>query len=146
MSVPVRRLLVVANETLAGDDLYAAIDELAGPGCSIYVVCPVLVSRSRYWTSDLGGGLLRARQRLLDSLDALRARGLRAEGSVGDADPVLAIEDGLRVFAAEHVLVATHPPARSTWLERRVVSRASRRIGPPLTHVVVDLEREAVGR
>ena len=137
---PVDRLLAVANETLAGPDLLQAIDELVAPGGEVLVICPALVSRARFWTSDLGAGLLAANDRLGDSLDGLHRRGLRATGGVGDADPLLAIEDALHSFRADHLLISTHPPDRSTWLERSVVERAQLRFGLPVTHVVVDLE------
>jgi GABA permease len=137
---PVDRLLAVANETLAGPDLLRAIDELVAPGGEVRVICPALVSRARFWTSDLGAGLVDASGRLARSLDALHHRGLLATGGVGDADPLLAIEDALQQFAAEHLLISTHPPHRSTWLERSVVERAQLRFGLPVTHVVVNLE------
>ena len=40
------------------------------------------------------------------------------------------------------MIVSTHPPERSKWLERGVVERAEREIPLPVTHVVVDLEAE----
>ena len=52
------------------------------------------------------------------------------------------MEDGLRVFGPNEVIVSTHPPGRSNWLERDVVRRARERFDVPITHVVVDLERE----
>jgi len=61
---------------------------------------------------------------------------------VGDADPLQAIEDALRAFGADEVIVSTHPPGRSNWLERDVIARARERFDLPITHVVVDLERE----
>jgi GABA permease len=135
----VDRLLVVANETLAGDDLRDSVQALVAPAASVLVVCPVIVTRLRYWTSDLTCGMVAAQERLRRSLATLRGFGLDAEGTVADADPVLAIADALRVFQAQHVLVSTHPYGRSTWLERRVVERARRRFLLPVSHVVIDL-------
>ena len=76
-------------------------------------------------------------------LDALDRDGFSATGDIGDGDPMQAIEDGLRVFGANEVIVSTHPPGRSNWLERDVVRRARERFDVPITHVVVDLSREA---
>jgi hypothetical protein len=39
--------------------------------------------------------------------------GQPAEGAVGDASPLLAIGDALRVFDADEILIATHPPGDS---------------------------------
>ncbi len=135
----VQRLLAVANETLAGEEVIDAIQSIVIPGARIYVICPALVSRTRFWTSDLTAGIASAYSRLSASLASMRALGLQADGMVGDADPLLAIEDALRIFDADHLLISTHPVDRSTWLERRVVERARARFAPPITHVIVDL-------
>ena len=136
----VDRLLVVANETLVGDELLvASVRGLVAPGASVLVVCPVIVSRVRSWASDLTCGMVAAQERLRRSLATLRALGFDAEGNVADADPVIAMDDALRVFDAQHVLVSTRPYGRSTWLERRVVERARRRFALPISHVVIDL-------
>jgi hypothetical protein len=133
------RLLVVANETLAGEGAVAAIEPLIGTEPEVLVVAPVLVSRARYWTSDLSAGIESATRRLAESLQSLRARGIRAEGAVGDGHPLLAIEDALRHFPADHILIITHPPGRSNWLERRLVERARERFSLAISHAVVDV-------
>ncbi len=68
--------------------------------------------------------------------------GLRAKGEIGDSDPNTAIEDALRAFPADEIVISTHPPERSHWLERGVVERAREEIDLPVTHVVVDLAAE----
>jgi hypothetical protein len=83
-----------------------------------------------------------ARERLDASLGALLAAGVDARGEIGDGDPLQAIEDGLRRFDADELIVSTHPPGRSNWLERDVVAKARERFDLPITHVVVDLEHE----
>ena len=68
------------------------------------------------------------------------------DGDIGDDDPVQAMEDGLRRFQADEVIISTHPPGRSNWLERDVVrARPRARSTIEVTHVVVDLDREGVG-
>jgi GABA permease len=134
------RILVVANETCAGRRL---LDELAGRHASdILVVAPALNSRLRHLFADVDDARAAAEERLAASIAALRARGLDARGAVGDSDPVLAIEDALAEFDADEVIISTHPPQRSNWLERGVVERARERIDVPVSHVVVDLEQE----
>ena len=51
----------------------------------------------------------------------------------------------MRYFAADEVIISTHPPQKSKWLERGVVDRARREVPLPITHVIVDLEAEAAG-
>ena len=52
------------------------------------------------------------------------------------------MEDALRRFPADEVIISTHPLGRSNWLERDVVERARERFDITVTHVVVDLDRE----
>jgi hypothetical protein len=61
---------------------------------------------------------------------------------VGDGDPLLALDDALRTMEADEVIISTHTPERSNWLERKVVQQARARYTLPITHIVVDLERE----
>ena len=70
----------------------------------------------------------------------MRAAGLRAEGEIGDGDPIQAIEDAIRTFQPDELILSTHPAGRSHWLERGVVEKARERFAIQLTHVVVDLE------
>lgn len=140
-----RRLLVVANETLAGARLHDEIRRRLGQcGADVFVVAPALNSRLRHWTSDSDQALSEARARLDASLAALRDSGIAARGQVGDDDPVQALQDALRTFEADEIVISTHPQARSNWLERNVVERAREILTIPVAHVVVDLEREPV--
>ena len=68
---------------------------------------------------------------------------IEARGEVGDGDPLQAIEDALRTFGADEIVISTHPAGRSNWLERGVVGAARERFDVPVTHVVVDLDGRA---
>jgi GABA permease len=138
------RLLVVANETVEGEALLEEIRRRClGRQCEILVVTPALVaSRASHWTSDVDEAIELARQRMELSLIAIKEQGLRAKGEIGDSHPNVAIEDALRVFPADEILISTHPPERSRWLEHGVVERARAEIDLPITHVVVDLSAE----
>lgn len=97
-----------------------------------------------HWLSSrIGPAREAARERLDASVAALRAIGLEAKGQLGDSDPLQALDDAYRVFTPDEVIISTHPPAHSNWLERRVVQRARERYPVPVTHVVVDLVHEA---
>jgi GABA permease len=69
----------------------------------------------------------------------MREAGMDARGEIGDADPLQAIEDAVRTFAPDELVISTHPEGRSHWLERGVVEAAKERFELPVTHVVVDL-------
>jgi hypothetical protein len=138
------RVLVVANETVGGDALLAEIrGRCANRDCEILVVTPALAaSRASHWASDIDEAMELARQRMELSLLAIRELGLKAKGEIGDSDPNVAIEDALRLFPADEIVISTHPPERSRWLEHGVVGRAREQIDLPITHVVVDLAVE----
>jgi hypothetical protein len=134
------RVLVVANETVTSRPLWEEIEDRCGDhGGEVMVVAPALTdSRATLWASDLDAAIAQARERLVLSLRAARDAGLDVSGRVGDADPNVAIEDALRDFAADEIVVWMHTPERSPWLERGMVQRAREEIGLPVTHVVVD--------
>ena len=139
-SEDVRRILVVANETVGGDELFAAIAARSeGVDEEVLVVCPALNSPLRTWVSDEDGAREAAQRRLDATLARLAAAGVEARGEVGDGDPVQAIDDALRTFGPDEIVISTHPEGRSNWLERGVVSIARERFDVPISHVVVDL-------
>ena len=138
-----RHILVIANETVGGRRLSDEINRRAeGYSEQVLVVCPALNSPLRHWASDEDPARAAAQGRLESTLSRLRELGIDARGEVGDGDPLQAIEDALRTFGADEIIVSTHPPGRSNWLEKGVVDRARQRFAVPITHVVTDLEAE----
>jgi GABA permease len=138
------RVLVLANETVGGSALLDEIrNRCKGRRSEILVVTPAITSQVKHWVSDTDAAYEDADERRAASVEAIRSTGLEARGRVGDSDPNVAVEDALREFGADEVIISTHPPERSRWLERGVVEKARREIDLPVTHVVVDLEAEA---
>jgi nucleotide-binding universal stress UspA family protein len=138
-----RRILVIANETVGGEALRERIRERGlGKQTEVLVVCPALNTPLRHWASDEDPARAQAAQRLQASLDRLEQAGIETRGEIGDGDPLQAIEDALRTFGPDEIIISTHPEGRSHWLERGVVTSARERFAVPITHVVVDLEAE----
>jgi hypothetical protein len=138
-----RRILVVANETVGGGTLRETLREKSeGARAEVLVVVPALNSPLRHWVSDDDGARAAAQQRLDASLARLAADGISARGEVGDGEPLQALEDALRTFGADEIVISTHPEGRSHWLEQGLVTKARERFSVPITHVVVDLEAE----
>jgi nucleotide-binding universal stress UspA family protein len=138
-----RRILVIANETVGGQTLRDTIRAHSeGYHAHVLVVCPALNSPLRHWASDEDEARAAAHERLNSSLRRLEDAGITAFGEVGDADPLQAIEDAMRTFGPDEIIVSTHPEGRSHWLERGIVTSARERFAVPITHVVVDLEAE----
>jgi len=138
-----RRILVIANETVGGHTLRSAILERSlDVREEVLVVTPALNSPIRHWVSDDDDARAAAQERLDKSLAQLAETGVEARGEIGDGDPLQAIEDALRTFGADEIIISTHPEGRSNWLERDIVKKARERFAVPIKHVVVDLEAE----
>jgi hypothetical protein len=138
-----RRILVVANETVGGHTLRSVVLERSlDVREEVLVVTPALNSPLKHWVSDEDDARAAAQERLDASLELLAQAGVQARGEVGDGDPLQAMEDALRTFGADEIIISTHPEGRSNWLERGIVEKARERFAVPITHVVVDLERE----
>lgn len=137
----VHRILVVANETIEGEALMAEVENRTAGSreVEILLVCPALTrSRLQHLASDIDGPREEAEARMERTLTALRRVHPATSGVVGDDDPHTAVRDALATFAANEVIVSTHPPERSRWLERGVIDQIRRDVDLPLTHVVVE--------
>ena len=135
------RILVVADEGCDGTGLRDEVAYRAGRLPSeVLIVAPALTtSRLHFLASDFDHEAVEAEERMEALRDALREVGVYAAGRVGDPNPLTAIEDALREFPADEIVVATHSAERSTWLERGLVHATRERFAPRLvTHVIVD--------
>ena len=130
-------VLVVANEALAGAELTDLIRQHGGEHLEVDVLAPVLASPLHYAVSDIDREFAEARTRLERSLAWAREHKIVARGEVGDPNPTTALEDELRTFGADEVIVVTHPRDRETWQERGELARLRRELDVPVTHVVV---------
>ena len=139
------RLLVVANQTCPCPELAATVAATVADGGEVLVVSPALNRRLRHWVSDVDAAVAAAAERLALAVDHLAEAGVSARGEVGDADPLLAIDDALAGFTADEIVISTHPPGRSNWLEKGLIEKARERYLQPVTHVVSEVGLEPVG-
>jgi hypothetical protein len=137
-----RRILVVANETVDSTRLRETILASVGDTAEVVVVAPALNDRLGHWLSDDDEARLAAESRLGSTVESLVDAGVAASGWVGDADPLQAIDDALCFFAADTLIIATHPEAQSHWLARNLVDRARDRFAGTIVHVQVERMRE----
>lgn len=131
-----RRILVVANRTCPCPALHDEVKTRGGYGADVLVVAPALNNRLRHWVSDSDAAVASAHERLGSAVAALEQNGLQARGVVGDADPFRAIEDALVQFEADEIVISTHPPDASNWLEKDLPKRAREQFDLPVAHVV----------
>jgi hypothetical protein len=67
------------------------------------------------------------------------AHEIDATGVVGDPiAPLAAIEDQLRRYDFDEVILATHSQQQSNWLETELLDRAREELTVPIRHVVID--------
>src|SRR3954449_11719265 len=137
-----KRILVVANETVAGKPLIDAVRErAAGDSADVHVICPQNQPRHGYVIYD---SMVRdaAQNRLEMTVALLREAGIEADGEVMDPDPYAAIMDALGEREYDEIIISTHPETRSGWLRQGLVDRVERATRRPVEHVVVDLDAE----
>jgi hypothetical protein len=133
----VRRVLVIADEACAPDDLGAALEQGASGGATaVFVIAPALGSRMGRWTAD-EKAYHAASEHLAATLDALASLSIEADGHVGSHDPLQAADDGLREFPAEEIVFVVHQTSEANWLEERVADMARTRYPIPVRELVV---------
>ena len=137
-----KRLLVVANETVGGTALIDAVKKHAeGGDVKVTVICPQNEPKGGWVIyDDAARGA--ADNRLQTTLAQLREIGIEADGEVMDPDPYAATMDAIHAFGADEVIISTHPETRSGWMRKDLVSRIEEDSGLPVEHVVVDLDAE----
>jgi hypothetical protein len=137
--VPVRRYLVVANQTLGGDRLRERIRAAMAEGpCQFHLVVPASHPPKGSWTDGEARAL--ASRRLEAALASLRSLGAEVTGEIGDASPIRAIADALIEEPAlsdpyDEIILSTLQAGLSRWLHQDVVHRVQRIFAVPCTHI-----------
>jgi GABA permease len=140
---PAGRIVVLANQTIAERELHDALERIEGSDRAQYFVVvpanPVDTGQAeREGAAFVWQATTEAAQRRLDeTLGALRSRGLTVDGALGDYRPMVALDTAMRQFHPDHLVIATQPEERSTWLRHGVVADARARYDVPVQHVVV---------
>ena len=149
-----KRYLVVANQTLGGDQLIQAVRERMFHGPSEFWVLVPATNPSHYGTGhpirtagdlydtsavDSGyrddSGESRAQRRLDMELQRLHEAGAEADGEIGDPDPHKAVGQALARRQFDEIILSTLPHARSRWLRQDLPTKL-KKFGLPVTHVV----------
>ncbi len=132
-----RRCLIVANQTLTGPKLLAAVvaRQVREP-YEFHILVPAShLHGTAAWTE--GEAVAQARAALRHALEYFGEAGVPATGEVGDGSPVLAVGDVLRREHIDEIIVSTLPPGASRWLKRDLPHRLTR-YGIPVTHVTAE--------
>jgi nucleotide-binding universal stress UspA family protein len=143
------KLLLVANQTLGGEQLTALLDDLLQTGpCTLRLVVPVTDTEGAHqWdyppvdrfvpdAHKIARAL--AEGRLEHELARLLRIGAEVTGEVVDAEPLGRIGELLRAEDFDGVIVSTLPHRLSRWLITDLPHRIARSTRVPLTHVESD--------
>ncbi len=127
----VKRVLVVANQTVGGEPLIQRIRAIASESPSTFVMI---------MPQGQGGDAGDPHERLAHTLDRLHDAGLEAVGQVMDPDPFTAIQNALQFYPADEIVISTFPETRSGWMRSDLIERVRRITAKPVEHVVVEPE------
>ena len=133
-------VLVVANETLVGDELVEAVRRRAERGSiRVIVVAPITPPREGYVVYR-DSRRAAAGRRLNRVLGVLRGAGIPAHGDVFDDGPLAVVKDVLASEDVDEIVVCTHPETTSGWLRKNLVDEIRKAAGDrPVEHIVSDV-------
>jgi len=155
--VVIPKYLVVANQTLQLDELRDELRKRIEAGSSsFYLLVPdtkaadypdaaaiaALQPSMTWWMTDYRGPATdeeasdQARQRLGQMLADLEAMGAPAQGDLGSAHPMEAMEKVFTDHQFDEIIMATLPQPVSRWLRADLPHRVERRFGLPVTTIV----------
>ena len=135
MSEPVQ-VLVVAHQTAATPGLLDAVRERAARSpARFHLVVPQQAHGMHKVVDPQDAGVDEAQHVLDAALPKLsEAAGGEVTGSVGDAEPLMAIQDAVNLGHYDEMIISTLPLGISRWLKLDLISKA-RGLGLPVTHV-----------
>jgi hypothetical protein len=131
-----RRLLIVITTEVADGVLRDLVCSRAGDDAEMLVVAPASeISRLDWLTNAEDDARDEAASLVAKTAEATPTE--KVEASVGDSNPLKAIEDALRTFSADEIIVVTRPDEQAGWLEEGAGETASARFNLPVTRVTI---------
>lgn len=140
--------LIIANQTLGGDDLTAAIAKRVAAGHDRFHLLvppqlstsatsgPVRTTPQRSAAVGVADGRKLAEQRLSYGLDWLADLDADVTGDViADTDTVAAVLHVVASFDVDEIIVSTLPTKLSKWLRQDLPSKIERQVKVPVTTI-----------
>jgi hypothetical protein len=136
-------VLVVAHQTAVGTALLEAVRMRAAPGAvKFHLVVPRSPHGMHRVVDPLEAGETEAQETLARALPRLsEAAGHEVTGTIGDAEPLMAIHDAVNLGHYDEIIISTLPLGVSRWLKLDLISKA-RALGLPVTHVAATAREE----
>ena len=131
------KLLVVTPEPVDAAMLRATLGEEV-EGAEVLVVSPAAnQSRVAFWVSDPDEAIGEAEAAQEETVERLEEEGVDAAGQTGESEPAQAIEDALATFAADRIVIFSHPEGDRDYREDEGLADAESRWNIPVTHALI---------
>jgi nucleotide-binding universal stress UspA family protein len=129
------KLLVVTPEPIDARLLRATLGEEV-EGAEVLVISPA-TNRSpvAFWVSDSDEAIQEAENAQEETVERLEEEGIDAAGDTGESEPAVAIQDALATFAADRIVVFSHPDL--DYREDQALGELEDRFGVPVTHAEI---------
>jgi hypothetical protein len=130
-----RNVLVVSSVSRPRE-LHAALGDGVG---EVRVVAPAVEQSWLQWLTNAEDDARAQAERTAEELAAAaEADAEHVEVEVGDSDPLLAVEDALRTFDADEIVVVTRTGEDASWLEEGAAETIAARF-PALPVTTIEL-------
>ena len=133
------KVLVLTSEPVSAPQLRDALPGDADPAeLEVMVVAPALhESALRFWVSDADAAIERADAVRRESVKQLGDAGVAASADTGEGDIVTAARDALSTFAADRIIVFSHPTDEQLHGEDVDTAELGAQFGLPVDRAVV---------
>ena len=133
------KVLVLASEPITAQQLRDALSPDVDPSdAEVMVVAPALQeSGLKFWLSDADDAIARADEVWRESIERLGDAGVSATGDTGESDPETAIEDALKTFDADRIVLFTRQGEDQRYREDLDGRELAERLGRPVDHAAV---------
>ena len=107
-------------------------------GAEVLVVAPAgNRSKVAFWVSDSDEAIAEAETAKEDTVERLEEEGIDAAGEVGESEPAQAIDDALATFAADRIVIFSHPEGDRDYREDEALAAGEKRWNIPVTHALI---------
>jgi hypothetical protein len=131
------KLLVVTPEPVDAALLRSTLGEEVR-GAEVLVVSPASnQSKVAFWVSDSDEAIAEAETAQVDTVERLEEAGVDAAGQTGESEPAQAIDDALATFAADRIVIFSHPEGDRDYREDEGLADAESRWNVPVTHALI---------
>ena len=136
--MPGKRILVVTTASVDPGTLREQVlGHVGDEGAEVKIVAPASdVSPLQWLANDEDQARAEAAQQADQAAEAVEPANV-VETEVGDSDPVQAVEDALRTFSADQIVLVKASGDEESWLEEDSASAAYERFGVPVTQLSV---------